>query len=278
MRPIRHLWRVVLFASLCCSATPAQEFPLQQEGKFLNPPNLTTQSDRVLMGMTIGSVPGFPLSANVEAENIGYDAAGKMVTKRFRSRIYRDSKGRTRLEWDMTPVGDAPKAGWFMIDIFDPTTMMSIRLQPSVHTASKWRVPAPGEKPEHLCKASDFPDIDPKVLAQIVAPVPQVSQNEVEHGVIDGMVVRHGQDSLTFPPQPSGKHSTKDMVTDYWFSQQLQLYVLVKRRGPGNTRHVIKLTDIARAEPDASLFAIPAGYVVSEPQPWDGDCRPKLML
>src|ERR1700730_15077808 len=100
-----HLWRALLLASMGCATARAQEFPLQQEGQFLNPPNLMTQSDKVLTGMTIGSVAGLPFSASVEAESIHYNASGQAVTLRFQSKIYRDAKGRTRLEWSMTTVG-----------------------------------------------------------------------------------------------------------------------------------------------------------------------------
>jgi hypothetical protein len=259
-----------------CSGASAQEALLQQEGKFLNPPNLSTRSDIVLLGMTVASVPGYPISGTIEAENTGTDSHGKTVITRFRSKIYRDSKGRTRLEWDMTPLGEAPKPGWFMIDIYDPTTRTSIQLQPSIRTAWKGHFPAPNEKPQQVCKDSDFPKIDPKDLAQLA--IPQVSQKELAHDVVDGMAVRHGRESLKYPPNSSGESSAYARVTDYWFSQELQIFVLVKRSGPGKSQHTVKLSDISRGEPDPSLFTIPPDYQVSEPQPWDGDCSPKLEL
>jgi hypothetical protein len=272
MRPFHLVWTTILLASLC-SATPAQDFPAQKEGKFLNPPNLS-QRGKDLLGMTVGSLPGYPVSATIEAENVRYDSSGKMVTVRFRSKMYRDSKGRTRLEWDMTPLDEPPKVGWFSIEIYDPTTRTSMHLQPSEKTASKAHFPAADEKPQHVCKASDFPQIDPKELANIV--VPHVSQKEVSHDIVDGMTVRHGRESVTFPHNSSAKNAS--YVTDYWFSQELQAYTLVKRSGPGKSQQVIKLTGVTRAEPDPSLFAIPSDYAISEPEPWDGDCSPKLKL
>jgi hypothetical protein len=273
MRPFQFVWTAILLGSMC-SATPAQDFPVQKEGKFLNPPNLSQRSDDLLTGMTVGSLPGYPISATIEVENVRYDSSGKTVTVRFRSKMYRDSKGRTRLEWDMTPLGETPKAGWFSIEIYDPTTRTSMHLQPSEKTAFKGHLPAPDEKPQQVCRPSDLPRIDPKELARIA--IPQVSQTEISHDVVDGMAVRHGRESIIFPHTPSAKNAS--YVTDYWFSQELQAYVLVKRSGPGKSQHVIKLTDVTRAEPDASLFAIPSDYAVSKPQPWDGDCSPKLML
>jgi hypothetical protein len=34
-------------------------------------------------------------------------------------------------------------------------------------------------------------------------------------------------------------------LTDYWFSQDLQAFVLVKRTGPGKSQHTIKVSDIS---------------------------------
>jgi hypothetical protein len=265
----------VLLGSVCSGAF-AQEVLLQQEGKFLYPPNLSTRGDNVLLGMTIGSVPGYPISGTIYVENTRTDSHGKTVIVRFPSKIYRDSKGRTRLEWDMTPLGETPKPGWFMIEIYDPTTRTSIHLQPSIKAASMGHFPAPDEKPQQVCKDSDFPKIDPKDLAQVA--IPQVSQEELAHDVVDGMAVRHGRESVKLARNSSGKNSAYARVTDYWFSRELQVFVLVKRSGPGKSQHIVKLSDISRGEPDPSLFTVPPGYQVSEPEPWDGDCSPKLML
>jgi hypothetical protein len=271
----QFLLTTVLLGSMCSGAS-AQEVFLQQEGRFLYPPNLSTGGDNVLLGMTIGSVPGYPISGTIYAENTRTDSHGKTVSVRFKSKIYRDSKGRTRLEWDMTPLGEAPKPGWFMIEIYDPTTRTSIHLQPSIKAASMGHFPAPNEKPQQVCKNSDFSKINPKDLAQVA--IPQVSQQELAHDVVDGMAVRHGRESVKFAPNSSGKSSAYARVTDYWFSQELQAFVLVKRNGPGKSQHRVKVSDISRGEPDPSLFTVPPGYKVTEPEPWDGDCSPKLRL
>jgi len=274
MRLFRFLLTTVLLGGMC-SGMAAQDV-LQQEGKFLYPPNLSFGGDNALMGMTIGSVLGFPITATIDAENERIDSHGNRIIVRFRSKAYRDSKGRTRLEWDMTPVDEPPKPGWFMIEIYDPTTRTRLHLQPSTKTASKTYFPAPHEKPQQVCKDSDFPKISPDVLAPL--DIPQVTQKELAHDVVDGMLVRHGRESVRPLPNSSGRNSTSARLTDYWFSQELQAFVLVKRSGPGKSQHTIRLSDISRAEPAPSLFAVPTDYHVSEPAPWKGDCAPKLLL
>jgi hypothetical protein len=273
---MRQFLMITVLLGGISSGASAQEALLQQEGKFLNPPNLSTYSDIVLLGMTVASVPGYSISGTIEAENTSTDSHGKTVIASYRSKIYRDSKGRTRLEWDRTPLDEPSKPGWLLVDIYDPTTRTSIFLQPSVKSASKTHWPAPDEKPQQVCKSSDLPEIDPKELAQTA--IPEVSQKELAHDVVDGIAVRHGRESLRYPPNSSGKSSAFGRVTDYWFSQELQTFVLVKRSGPGRSQHTVKLSDISRGEPDLSLFTVPPDYKVSEPKPWDGDCSPKFKL
>jgi len=271
----QFLLTTILVGGICWGAS-AQEVRLQQEGKFLYPPGLSTRGDYVLTGMTIGSVPGYPITGTIDTENARTNSHGKTVIERFRSKMYRDSKGRTRLEWDLTPLDQPPKPGWFMIDIYDPTTRTSIHLQPSTKTASEGHYPAPNEKPQDVCKTSDFPKIHPKDLALV--DIPQVSQQELAHDVVDGMPVRHGRESVKLSPNSSGKSSAYARVTDYWFSQELQAFVLVKRSGPGKSQHTVRLSDISQSEPDPSFFVVPSDYKVSEPEPWGGDCSPKLRL
>src|ERR1700684_1048278 len=104
------LLTTVLLAGICSGAS-GQGVILQQEGKFLYPPNLSTTGYNDVLGMTVGSVPGYPISATIDAENTRRDSLGKTVSPRYRSKIYRDSKGRTRLEWDMTPLDEPSKPG-----------------------------------------------------------------------------------------------------------------------------------------------------------------------
>jgi hypothetical protein len=276
MRQSRFLLTIAVLLGSFCSAASAQEVFLQEEGKFLYPPNLSTGGNNNVLGMTIGSVPGYPIAANIDAENTRTDSHGKTVIVRFRSKIYRDSKGRTRLEWDMSPLDEPPKPTWFAIEIFDPTTRTSIHLQPFDKTAMKSHFPGPNEKPQHICKDSDFPKLNPKELPQVA--IQQVSQEELAHDAVDGIAVRHGRESVTPPPKSSAKSSSYTTLTDYWFSQELQAFVLVKRSGPGKSQHTVKLSDISRREPAHSLFTVPPDYHVSEPVPWTGDCSPKYIL
>ena len=52
------------------------------------------------------------------------------------------------------------------------------------------------------------------------------------------------------------------MVTERWFSKELQMAVLITRRDPRAGDTVYRLTNIVRAEPPPDLFTVPPDYRV----------------
>ena len=54
------------------------------------------------------------------------------------------------------------------------------------------------------------------------------------------------------------------MVTERWYSPELQTYVMTKRTDPLMGDTTFQLTNIQRNEPDPALFQVPAGYNVSQ--------------
>jgi hypothetical protein len=263
MRPAYLLLTTILLCALC-SAAPAQE---QQEGQPLNPTDwMSVDSDDNLHGTDISSVVGIPITATVDAENTRTDSHGRSVTLRYRSKVYRDSKGGTRLESDVTPSGELPKPAWDMIEICDPTTGTNIILYPSTKTFDDLHAPLPDEKQQQIDNDPETHKIDNSYALKLFGPraVQQVTQRELAHDVVDGMVVRHGRESAKLLHSSSRGRAAFDMLTDYWFSQELQVFVLIKRTGPGKSQHAIKLSDISRDEPNPSLFTVPPDY---QPEP-----------
>jgi hypothetical protein len=84
------------------------------------------------------------------------------------------------------------------------------------------------------------------------------------------MAVRHGRETMRYPAGFAGSAEAVTIVTDYWFSQELQAFVLVKRVGPGKGVHALALQNITHQEPEKSAFEIPRGYkiVSSGRQEW----------
>jgi hypothetical protein len=58
------------------------------------------------------------------------------------------------------------------------------------------------------------------------------------------------------------------VTVERWYSPELQTDVMRKEVNPQFGQTTFQLTNIVRAEPDASLFQVPANYTVKSRKPW----------
>jgi hypothetical protein len=54
------------------------------------------------------------------------------------------------------------------------------------------------------------------------------------------------------------------VVSEQWYSPDLQVLVMTKHTDPRSGETIYKLQNIVRAEPDRSLFTVPADYTLKE--------------
>jgi hypothetical protein len=82
--------------------------------------------------------------------------------------------------------------------------------------------------------------------------------------VIDGLVVDGEKTTLTIPAGAQGNDQPVNIVTERWFSKELQTFVLVKNSDPRLGENTIRTVDIDRSEPDPSLFQVPTDYTIRQ--------------
>jgi hypothetical protein len=58
------------------------------------------------------------------------------------------------------------------------------------------------------------------------------------------------------------------LVSDLWYSRDLRMDILEEIFDPRNGKGTNRMTNISRAEPDASLFMPPVGYTVVDEKDW----------
>src|SRR5258705_15582 len=73
--------------------------------------------------------------------------------------------------------------------------------------------------------------------------------------------------TITIPAGQIGNERPLQIINEVWFSPDLKIIVLSKRNDPRFGETVYRLTTINRAEPDSSLFQVPAGYSVDSSLP-----------
>jgi len=86
---------------------------------------------------------------------------------------------------------------------------------------------------------------------------------------MEGVVAQGTRTTRTIETGAIGNDRPINMVSERWFSPDLQTVVMTKQTDPREGETDFKLTNIQRGEPDPSLFQVPAGYQVTEaPSPF----------
>ena len=100
---------------------------------------------------------------------------------------------------------------------------------------------------------------------------------EVDRAGLTGGTINGGVDTANGRLSVQGKRVTRtiaageigndrplEIVTETWFSPELQVVVMSRTTDPRSGDSVYKLTNVSRAEPDRSLFEVPADYQIRE--------------
>ena len=81
---------------------------------------------------------------------------------------------------------------------------------------------------------------------------------------IDGLWAKGTRSTITIPINVQGNDRPIARTVERWFSDELQLEILVKTTDPRNGDSIQRLTNIDRSEPDPALFRTPADYTITE--------------
>jgi hypothetical protein len=94
------------------------------------------------------------------------------------------------------------------------------------------------------------------------------SANEVKQDlgkqIIEGVEAEGTRTTVTIPAGEIGNERAIEIVSERWYSPELQLVVMTKQSDPRSGETTYKLTNINRAEPMKSLFEVPPGFNVQE--------------
>jgi hypothetical protein len=197
-------------------------------------------------------VKGAPYSADISAEITQTLPDGNKIHQITSERAYRDSEGRTRRETSLSGVGiTPPKGGAQLAFIDDSVGGMSYVLDLGKRTATKTPLrqpPAngPANRPARTRPADPNRKIE-SLGRQTIAGVAADGTRTTE-------TIPAGQIGNTLPIQ---------VVTERWYSPDLQAVVLQKRSDPRSGEYVYQWQNIIRAEPPSTLFVVPPEFAVS---------------
>jgi hypothetical protein len=82
--------------------------------------------------------------------------------------------------------------------------------------------------------------------------------------LMEGIQVEGTRSTVTIEAGKIGNELPIQMVSERWYSPELQVVVMSKHSDPRVGETVYRLTNINRSEPAHSLFEIPADYKVEQ--------------
>ena len=209
-------------------------------------------------------VTGVPLSGDLIVTRDTTLADGNHIHNQTQTKVYRDADGRVRRE-----VGfelNTPATGTVqrtMVVITDPVAGKRYVLNPQSKSAHVMPLHPPmhGQGPPP-------PDGEAgPVWAKHDAR--NVTRDQLGTKTVNGLQTEGTRVTRTIPAGKIGNEKPIEVVTERWYSTDLQLPLTTTHIDPMMGTVTTNFTNINRAVPDASLFQVPSDYKVETGKPGD---------
>jgi len=213
-------------------------------------------------------ISGEPYSADRIQESAETLADGTRITHRSSTgRVVRDSQGRERDQWTMPMADDL---GMQIVEITDPIGGYRYVLDGTNRIAHRYRVVvrpraarvSQSRAADGLIPAShgsaDRREVRTLTSAEILRP--KSTEEDLGTKVIEGVLAHGSKTTTTFPAFSQGNNAPMVVMEESWIADELNVMVILKHTEARRGESTMRLTNIARAEPDPALFQPPAGY------------------
>jgi len=102
------------------------------------------------------------------------------------------------------------------------------------------------------------------MIARGATPPGNVTAGPIEHKTLEGVAVDGRKTTTTIPAGTIGNEQPIVITSEEWRSPELSVLVMTKHADPRTGESTYRLQNIVRAEPDRSLFMVPADYTVKD--------------
>jgi hypothetical protein len=237
---------------------------------------------------------GRPYSAEAITEFVQVLSDGNRITRRTVTRTFRDSEGRTRRE--QTKPGDDIE----QVTIVDPVGHVSFVLEAQTRTAwrqptmiatarmrtpagrgggtpeASWTVVMPRMTDQERREAETTGRVALAENAREMSGQLKKAQERAASGegtstredlgtqTVEGILAEGTRITTVIPAGGIGNEQPIKIVSEQWYSPDLQVFVMTKHSDPRSGETTYRLANISRGEPDRLLFEVPADYAIKE--------------
>ncbi len=285
-------------AALAASASAQQHvssYTFVEKGN--GPQQVLLDKVRVEQGLKVAietkPVANAPYSAEAVNETVQALPDGNRIVHRNVTRVYRDSAGRTRretLDSDgnvlFTSITDPASGNAYT---FDQMSHLTSQSKVAFHwtqsdkiatgTATTVATTDSGGPVTMTLTVPDKQNAEAGAVSHIVVregvaggvsggtmahqvvgtPLGETTKEELVEQTIEGVTAKGKRTTTTIPAGAVGNEQPIRIVSEEWFSPELQVLVLTKHSDPRTGETTYRLTGITRTEPAKSLFEAPVG-------------------
>jgi hypothetical protein len=218
--------------------------------------------------MPLRVIKNAPFTGDLTTETTQTLGDGNRIHQTATAHMVRDSEGRTRREQSLSGLGPLGSTSGNAQAIFidDPVAGVNYALNPKDHTAVKsaamGRGGRSGPPPNGGFRGGSRGSqgqIGTMSWQQQNSKTDSLGRQTMEGLPVDGTRV-----TVTIPAGQMGNDLPIQIVTERWYSPDLQMNILTKRTDPRTGETVTKLTNVSRGEPAHALFEPSADYKVTE--------------
>jgi hypothetical protein len=199
-------------------------------------------------------IPNAPFSAVVEVQRTTIRSDGTVLKLKSIRNLAPDGRGRIHNESRVyLPANSTDTPEIEHILLYDPQTRVSTELnarQRTYYTRTLNHPPSTvpptvryGSPSEMGGPQNDFP-----------------KEQDLGSQPIEGVSARGVRETQIIPAESRETGREIGVIDEYWYSHELRINALMKHRDPRTGSTTLRLTQIARGEPDPEAFEIPEGY------------------
>ncbi len=244
---------VLRIVSLLAFAAVSVPVAFCQEANVSIPPPYHGVNEH-MDGVFVTPVPNIPFSATAELGSTQVLSDGSTEQKKTFNNIARDSMGRIYNERrSLVPPSFTGTPRILSMHLYNPENRLSTFLDPATHIARQ----------SLLTKPAAAPTLG--IAAHVTNPL--VQEEDLGSEIMENVTVHGTRKSTTIPGQFSGTGKPIVVTDEYWYSEDLHLNMLVIHNDPRTGEQKVAVTNVIRAEPDETIFQVPASYKVVDETP-----------
>jgi len=285
---MKRIYGTAILAALFALAAAAQDAAMQKQmAEDLNTEVNTLRLKVIgMVGGVTSNVKNAPYRADQITETTQTLGDGTRIHNEHQVTIYRDSLGRVRRELpEEISIMDPNSGAGYMLNTKDMTyRKMTVSVSGNsggrglvtVQTGAAVFARRPASATGGGRGGEDMPVVFTQsmtdgpatasvtVNSQTVTVATTPNKESLGTQTMEGVRAQGERQTRTIEAGSIGNDRPIQIVSERWYSPDLQVEVMTRHSDPRTGEEITRLVDINRAEPDPSLFQVPAGYQLVE--------------